>query len=98
MKTTDTELLSQAIDVLKETLLQKRESYGNAFNNAPSILKMLYPDGIPPEAYSDVLTIIRISDKLHRIANFADTEDPWKDIAGYAVLEIEKSLAQKQNL
>ena len=82
--------LIQVVNDLRDTLLTKREAYGNAFNNAPDILTMLYPNGIQPESYGDVLTIVRIIDKLYRIANQADTEDPWEDIAGYAVLALEK--------
>lgn len=82
--------LIEVVNDLRDTLLTKREAYGNAFNNAPDILTMLYPNGIQPESYGDVLTIVRIIDKLYRIANQADTEDPWEDIAGYAVLALEK--------
>lgn len=92
MKFTDmkTEKLEQTIDELRTLLIQKRQAYGNAFNDAPKILECLYPEGISPEQYSDVLTLIRMLDKMHRIANQADTEDPWQDIAGYAILALEK--------
>ena len=80
---------------LKELLLEKRKAYGNSFNNAPQILQHLYPDGVSVDQYEDLLTIVRIIDKLYRIANQADTEDPWQDIAGYAVLSLEKKYAKK---
>ena len=89
--------LIQVINDLRDTLLTKRKLYGNAFNNAPDILTMLYPNGIQPESYGDVLTIVRIIDKLYRIANQADTEDPWEDIAGYAVLALEKRSLSSEN-
>ena len=89
--------LIQVVNDLRDTLLTKREAYGNAFNNAPDILTMLYPNGIQPESYGDVLTIVRIIDKLYRIANQADTEDPWEDIAGYAVLALEKRSLSKSD-
>lgn len=92
--------LNQAIDSLRETLLEKRQFYGNAFNNAPDILTMLYPDGVPVASYSDLLTVVRIIDKLYRIANqesSKDPEDPWKDIAGYAILSLEKVLSKTIN-
>lgn len=80
---------------LKELLLEKRKAYGNSFNDAPQILQHLYPNGVLVDQYEDLLTIVRIIDKLYRIANQADTEDPWQDIAGYAVLSLEKKYAKK---
>lgn len=82
--------LTEVIRELETLMLSKRKAYGNAFNDAPEILKHLYPDGIQPHQYDDLLTIVRILDKLYRIANQANTEDPWQDIAGYAVLALEK--------
>ena len=83
--------LINVIDDLRDLILSKREAYGNAFNDAPEILKHLYPEGVSPEQYTDLLTIVRILDKLYRIANQAKTEDPWQDIAGYAILALEKT-------
>lgn len=88
--TTTTQKLEKSIDELKTLLIEKRKAYGNAFNDAPKILECLYPEGISPGQYSDVLTLIRMLDKMHRIANNASTEDPWQDIAGYAILALEK--------
>jgi hypothetical protein len=47
---------------------EKNEAYGNSFEKAQGILKILYPDGIPLEKYGTVLTIARVVDKLFRIA------------------------------
>lgn len=82
---------------LRDLLLKKREAYGNSFNDAPQILQHLYPDGVSVDQYEDLLTIVRIIDKLYRIANQADTEDPWQDIAGYAVLSLEKKYVKKED-
>lgn len=67
---------------------RKNSAYGSAFDNAGEILKILFPNGIKPEQYTDMLAIIRIVDKLFRIANDkgAFSEDPWQDIAGYGIL------------
>jgi hypothetical protein len=48
----------------------------------------LYPDGVKPEQYIDLLVTVRIVDKLFRIANKKDAfgENPWQDIAGYGLL------------
>jgi len=63
---------------------KKNKAYGSAFDNAGSILKVLFPDGIKPEQYTDMLAIVRILDKLFRIANDknAFNEDPYLDLCG----------------
>jgi len=71
---------------------KKNASYGSSFDNAGEILKILYPESIGVEQYTDALAIIRIIDKLFRIANnkYAFDEEPWKDIAGYGILGVAK--------
>jgi hypothetical protein len=68
----------------------KNRVYGDSFSKSGEILKILYPDGIKPEDYKTLLAITRIIDKLFRIATDKDAlgEDPWKDIAGYAILMV----------
>jgi hypothetical protein len=69
---------------------EKNTAYGNSFAESYKILSILYPNGIPPEKYTDALAIIRVIDKLFRIATDRDAfgETPWKDIAGYAILGV----------
>lgn len=69
---------------------EKNAAYGSSFSQAHKILSVLYPDGIKPEQYTDALAIIRVIDKLFRIANHKNAfgESPWKDIAGYAILGV----------
>lgn len=69
---------------------EKNKAYGNSFAEAGEFLKILYPSGIPVEAYNDALTLTRIFDKLKRIATNNDPfgEDPFFDIAGYAILGV----------
>jgi hypothetical protein len=66
----------------------KQEAYGNSFGRAGVVLRELYPDGIKPEQYDDMLCVVRILDKLFRIANkkSAFGENPYRDIAGYSLL------------
>ncbi len=73
---------------LAELITKKQIAYGDSFGQSKRIIEVLYPKGIAPEQYQDALAIIRIIDKLFRIANkkFAFDEDPWQDIAGYALL------------
>ncbi len=69
----------------------KNEAYGDSFNQSGKILKILYPKGVQPEQYRDMLAMVRVIDKLFRVANQKDAfdENPWADIAGYAILSSE---------
>jgi len=73
---------------------EKNKAYGNSFNEVGEFLKILYPNGIPVESYTDALCIVRIFDKLKRIATNKDAfgESPYRDIAGYALLGAQKDL------
>jgi hypothetical protein len=71
---------------------EKQAAYGDSFSKSQLILKVLYPDGIEPDQYMDVLTICRVVDKLFRLATdptYGD-ESPWRDICGYSLLSIGK--------
>lgn len=67
---------------------EKNLAYGNSFVNSGLILQILYPDGVQPYQYQDMLAIARVIDKLGRIATDRDAfgESPWTDIAGYGIL------------
>ena len=71
-------------------LEEKNEAYGDAFSKSEKILQVLFPEGVPVEQYCDLLAVTRILDKLFRIATNKDAfgEDPWRDIAGYAILAV----------
>ena len=66
----------------------KNKKYGDSFNKSGDIIRILYPNGIKPEEYDDLLGIIRVLDKMFRIATDRDAlgESPWEDIAGYSIL------------
>lgn len=65
----------------------KNEMYGDAFHMSGEFLNILYPNGIKPGQYKDMLGIIRVFDKQMRIANGNQgNENAWNDIAGYGVL------------
>lgn len=70
---------------------RKREAYGDSVSRARAILAILYPDGVRPEALGDMLLVVRVLDKVSRIATEPDAlgEDPWMDIAGYALLALD---------
>ena len=76
---------------------EKNRSYGSSFSESSKILKILYPDGVLPDQYTDLLLTTRILDKLFRIATNKEAfnEEPWKDIAGYGILGIYKEQENK---
>jgi hypothetical protein len=66
----------------------KQLAYGDSFGRSGECLRQMFPEGIKPEQYDDLLTIARIIDKLFRLANDprAFDENPYQDIVGYALL------------
>lgn len=69
---------------------EKQKAYGDSFGNAGAVMRILYPNGVSNEQVDDALTIVRILDKLFRIANKKNAfgESPYRDIAGYALLAV----------
>jgi hypothetical protein len=80
---------------LATILSMKNDAYGNAFDKTTQILTLLYPTGIKVEQFKDVHVLIRMLDKLSRIARDNDPmgESPYMDIAGYSIL----ALARDEN-
>jgi hypothetical protein len=76
---------------------QKQAAYGDSFGRAGAVMRALYPAGIPPEKLDDALTVVRVVDKLFRIATDRDAlgESPWRDVAGYALLSVARVEAQR---
>jgi hypothetical protein len=77
-------------DDLATILSIKDEAYGNAFDKTTHILSLLYPNGIKVEQYKDLHVVIRMLDKISRIARDNDPlgESPYMDIAGYSILSL----------
>jgi hypothetical protein len=71
---------------------EKQAAYGNSFGKSGDVLRALYPAGISLEHLDDALTVVRVVDKLFRIATDRDAlgESPWRDICGYALLAVER--------
>lgn len=75
---------------------QKNAAYGNSAAKTGAILRELYPDGLRPDQYDDALLVVRILDKLSRIAQRGvdgrdlGGESPYQDIAGYGLLGMVK--------
>jgi hypothetical protein len=83
---------------IAEITEQKSKAYGNAFHDTGKFLQFLYPDGVPIEKYGDMLILVRIWDKIRRIATAKDAfgESPYEDIIGYCLLALDKEY--KENL
>lgn len=73
-------------------VIEKQVAYGDSFSKSGDVLRILYPDGIPPEKLDDALVIVRVIDKLFRLAvdNDPTGESPWQDIVGYGLLALAK--------
>lgn len=71
---------------------EKNIAYGDSFTKAGAVMRILYPDGISIIQLDDALVVVRVIDKLFRIATDRDAlgESPWRDIAGYSLLAIRK--------
>ena len=80
-----------------ELVKEKQEAYGDSFGRSGECLRQMFPNGIQPEQYDDLLTIARILDKLFRIANNKDAfdENPYQDIIGYGLLGMKRHEDQK---
>ena len=87
------EQLGLAVGRLVES---KQKAYGNMVATAVPIMNSLFPAGIAEHQMDDALFILRTVDKLGRISRGdkrAFGENPWQDIAGYALLAMAKDEA-----
>ena len=82
------EQLGAQIGVLVD---EKQAAYGDSMGSAPRMLRELWPAGVSVESYADLLAVVRILDKLKRIATHKDAfwASPYRDVAGYALLMAE---------
>lgn len=69
---------------------EKQAAYGDSFGRSGDVLRVLYPDGIQPDQYDGMLAVMRVVDKLFRVATHGGSdpmkESPGRDIAGYGLL------------
>jgi hypothetical protein len=78
----------QIAEEMGKLVAMKNAAYGDAWARSGHFLKLLYPDGVKPEQYTDMLLLVRIFDKMMRIATDKDAfgESPFRDIIGYGIL------------
>lgn len=83
---------AQITDELGKLVIEKNNSYGSAYALCATYLELLFPNGVHPSRYTDMLLLVRMFDKQMRIARRKDAfgESPYKDLAGYSVLGIHK--------
>jgi len=83
----DFESIGQEVGKL---VAEKNRAYGDSFKKCAEFLRLLYPQGVKPEQYGDVLTLVRMFDKMMRIATDKDAlgESPYRDLAGYSILGV----------
>jgi hypothetical protein len=99
----DKELCAQLEAIAKSPLIiaagklgkivhEKNTAYGSSFAKCGQFLELLYPEGVKPAQYTDMLLLVRIFDKQMRIATDKDAlgENPFSDIAGYGLLGVVK--------
>ncbi|HRR49770.1 MAG TPA: hypothetical protein P5293_07460 [Bacteroidales bacterium] len=92
---TDYEKIGQAVGKI---VTKKQLAYGDSFGQSGKVMKILYPDGIKIEQMDDALCVVRILDKLFRLATSPNAlgESPYQDIAGYALLGLARQIKEKK--
>ena len=73
-----------------EVVVKKQAAYGDSISKTGKTMRILYPCGVTVEKLDDALLVVRVLDKLSRIANQKEAfdESPWQDIAGYGLLGV----------
>lgn len=79
-------------DEIARLLEEKQKAYGDSARKTQEVLKIYFPNGIRPDQYIHVHTIIRSCEKFFRIANRqegakdAGGESPYLDLTGISML------------
>lgn len=99
--TPKTDRLRELAASLGDLLASKQAQYGDSVGATSEILRQLYPDGIALENYDGLQLVVRILDKLKRVATHGlgqdlGRENPMLDVAGYGLLGVE--LAERRAL
>lgn len=85
---TEENVIKAMADAIGSLCVEKNKAYGDSFAKSGDVLRILYPDAIMPHQYDDMLGVVRVVDKLFRLATDrrAFGENPWRDVAGYGIL------------
>ena len=89
-------LYSESGKRLGELVEKKNAAYGDAFAKSGEVLRIMYPNGISPAQSDDLAGVVRVLDKLFRVAHQREAfgESPWTDIAGYGLLGVVRGASQ----
>jgi hypothetical protein len=68
-----------------EMLERKSEEYDAPYDSDNEFLKIMYPDGVPPNQYSNMVLCLRLYDTLKKLTKTGDTKY-IEYIAGYGIL------------
>ena len=76
-----------------ELTAKKNIAYGDSTAKTGELLRVFFPNGVGVEHLYNMQLFARIFDKLFRIVSDPDAfgEDPWRDVAGYALLAAERN-------
>jgi hypothetical protein len=88
MRTPDYEAIGAKVG---KVVFEKNIKYGDSFHKCGDFFRIIYPNGIRPEQYDDMLYLARDFDKSMRIANGSQGEEnPVMDKIGYGILMLGK--------
>jgi hypothetical protein len=79
---------------------QKNKAYGDSAFVVSDVLKVLCPNGIPPEKYELITILSRCMDKwarLLRVGNNELGEDAARDLVGYSLILAERLRAKQED-
>lgn len=98
-KGNDPGLYFGAASDIASLVIKKQAAYGDSFGKSGQIMAILYSNGISPDNLNDALTVVRVIDKLFRIATDKDAlgESPWQDVMGYALLATVRDKEKNKN-
>ena len=101
-RSTDVPTFEELAGDIGKLVSSKNKAYGSAFDKADQFLRVLYPNGVKPEQFGDMLCVVRIFDKLMRISTNDNgtqegLEDAYSDITGYGLLGLRRAKMNKGN-
>lgn len=84
-------IFQKIADDVGHLVTKKNIAYGSAYLVQGKFLRLLFPEGVHPDRYEDLLLIVRIFDKQMRLARRLDMsgESPYQDISGYGILGVD---------
>jgi hypothetical protein len=76
---------SEALDKLREVLVDRAESYGSIYNNMEDLGRLKAAAGLVKSVSPREEVLCQILNKISRLRNNINHEDSWLDIAGWAI-------------